>query len=497
MRLTIFQKGLLLVSVPLAFEIAFVSYLSNLLHNADLQIKREQHAKDVILHMDRLRRNWTESAFHATTYAYVHNPMLAYKYKEVLNEIDEEMQKMRELCKDNPKQMQILTYLDDCNNDQHKLLKWVQHQPEPLKALFPMISLTTETHPFIRERKLADQLIAQEYKVLDAIPAERRANREQIQNALWGAIGFNIILTVFFTGYLARNITGRLRSVMANTRRMVNRQELLPQVGGGDEIAELDRSIHQTANELAELEKFKRELTAMVTHELRTPLTSIQGVLTLLRLGALGELPKLAGERVVVAEANSQRLIRLINDLLDIERMEAGKLEMHPEPCSTQEIIDQSIEAVREFASQNRVMIENDKTQCWVNADAERIVQVVINFLSNAIKYSEKESRVTVATKVLGDGFVEVRVTDSGRGIPPEAIHRIFEKFEQVDGKDRREKKGTGLGLAICKGIIDQHQGKIGVDSEVGKGSTFWFKLPQAAPRETTSVHADGELSRT
>jgi signal transduction histidine kinase len=187
-----------------------------------------------------------------------------------------------------------------------------------------------------------------------------------------------------------------------------------------------------------------------------------------------------------MAEANSQRLIRLINDLLDIEKMEAGKLELAPQATPVQPIIDQSIAAVNDFAAQNHVTIETASTDAWVNADSDRVVQVLINFLSNAVKYSDKDSTVTIAC-LATDGAVEIRVIDRGRGIPPEFTEKIFDKFQQVDAKDKREKKGTGLGLAICKAIVEQHGGTIGVESAVGEGSTFWFTLPAATP-----VNANG-----
>lgn len=497
MRLTIFQKGLLLVSVPLAFEIAFVAYLSSLLHAADAELVREQHAKDVILHADKLRRNWTEAAFADTLYAFNQDPVLLAKYESVVNEINDDMIALRKLCASNASQMRVLESLDETNIYTARLLEAIQHEPNPLMALFPGKSVARGTHPFMVLRRLCDRIIAQEQAVLDQIPAIRQENRTHIHQALWGAIGFNVVLTIFFTAYLSRNITGRLRSVMANTHNMVNREKLLPEVGGTDEIAELDRSIHRTAHELNELETFKRELTAMVTHELRSPLTSIQGVLTLLRIGALGELPELARNKVQMAEANSQRLIRLINDLLDIEKMEAGKLQMTIQATSLQAIVDQSIGAVQDFATQNEVSIENAPVDAWVEADAERIVQVIINFLSNAIKYSNKGGIVTVTTSV--EKQVEVRVTDTGRGIPDEFREKIFDKFQQVDMNDARDRRGTGLGLSISKAIVEQHGGLIGVESEVGKGSSFWFtiNIAEKPSQEAVSGGEPEKVSRS
>ena len=491
LRLNIFQKGLLLVSVPLLFEIMFVAYLSNLLQQAEQQIEKEQHAKEVILHIDNIRTTWMQAGFAATAYAYVHNPMLWLRYENLLQAVDDEIYISKKLCRADAEQMIGLNEIEACSVDSRAILEHAQTTKDPLKALFPLQKMADSSHPMVRIATAADRIVRQEKKIADKSPALRAEKKNEIRIALWGAIGFNIVLTILSTAFLARNITGRLRFVMDNTHRMVKRGTLNPEVGGSDEIAELDRAIHQTSAELIELETFKRELTAMVTHELRTPLTSIQGILTLLRVGALGQLPDLAQAKVEVAEANSRRLIRLITELLDIEKMEAGKLELDPKPTELKQILTQSVEAVRDFATQYAVTIEVHDSNCMVTADAERVIQVVINLLSNAVKYSPRDSVVHVNVEPAGEA-VEVRIVDKGRGIPPEFRDRIFDKFQQVDAKDARDKKGTGLGLAICKAIVEQHGGTIGVESELGHGSTFWFRLNLCAIPVVETVVGEG-----
>lgn len=476
LRLNIFQKGLLLVSVPLLFEIMFVGYLSNLLQQAEQQIATEQHAKEVILHIDTIRTNLMQAAFAATAYSFIHEPIMWLRYQKLLQGVDDEMYISKKLCRDNPQQMKALAEMEGCNVEARALLEQIQGKKDPFKTLLPMQKFADSSHPMVRIANAADFIVKREKKIADTSPALRAEKRNEISVALWGAIGFNIILTILSTAYLARNITGRLRFVMDNTRRMAKRDMLNPAVGGSDEIAELDRAIHKTSGELIELETFKRELTAVVTHELRTPLTSIQGILTLLRVGALGQLPEPAQAKVEVAENNSRRLIKLINELLDIEKMEAGKFEFDPRPTELHKVLIQSVEAIREFASQYAVTIEVQNCNCIVMADAERVVQIVINLLSNAVKYSPRDSVVYVNVQTFGD-TVEVQIVDQGRGIPPEFCQRIFDKFQQVDAKDPRDKKGTGLGLAICRAIVEKHGGSIGVKSELGKGSTFWFRL--------------------
>jgi PAS domain S-box-containing protein len=229
-----------------------------------------------------------------------------------------------------------------------------------------------------------------------------------------------------------------------------------------------------------EMERLKREFVSTVSHELRTPLTAIRGSLTLLAVGALGKMGDQADKVVKIAERNCLRLINLINDLLDIEKLEAGKLEMVFEDTGVGNIIERSVDSVRAFAEQYGVKIETDKApETKVRADADRIVQVLVNLLSNAIKYSPRDGVVNVKVEQLASSM-RVSIIDHGRGIPPEFIDKVFERFEQVETMDSKKKGGTGLGLAICRAIVEQHHGRIAVESEVGKGSTFWFEIPLA-----------------
>jgi len=225
------------------------------------------------------------------------------------------------------------------------------------------------------------------------------------------------------------------------------------------------------------LEKMKKEFVATVSHELRTPLTSIRGSLSLLASGVLGEVPPEAREVVAIAERNTVRLIGLINDILDLERIESGKMEIAITPLELAKVVERSVEAVRGMAETMQVRLDVGTVRARVLGDEERLVQVLVNLLSNAIKFSPKSELVSV-TSLEVDGWAELRVQDRGRGIPESYREAIFERFQQVESSDSRHKGGSGLGLAICKAIVEQHGGRIGVESERGKGSTFHFRIP-------------------
>lgn len=236
----------------------------------------------------------------------------------------------------------------------------------------------------------------------------------------------------------------------------------------------------EDVTERLEVERLKNEFLAMVSHDLRTPLTSVQAFFHMLTAGVYGQFTEQGIKKLGAAERNVERLLRLVNDLLDIEKLESGSVELMPDAVDLSAVVERSVEAVRSFAESGSVHLDNCTPNLKVHVDAERIVQVLVNLLSNAIKYSPAGGKVTIGTDESTNGFVTVRVTDEGPGIPE--LHRksIFERFKQIKDTDAVYKKGSGLGLAIAQQIVRVHGGEIGVDSEEGKGSSFWFTLPRA-----------------
>ena len=229
--------------------------------------------------------------------------------------------------------------------------------------------------------------------------------------------------------------------------------------------------------ERRELERMKDEFTSVVSHELRTPLTSIRGSLGLLAGGVLGPIPEKGRRMLEIAIQNTDRLVRLINDILDVERIQAGKVKMERQHCEAANLMQDSVEAVEAMAHEHGVIIAVSPAKATLWADPDRIVQTLTNLLSNAIKFSPPGASVWLSAEPSEEELMFV-VTDAGRGVPEDKLETIFERFEQVDASDSREKGGTGLGLPICRSIVSQHGGRIWATSTVGEGSTFCFTLP-------------------
>jgi signal transduction histidine kinase len=226
-------------------------------------------------------------------------------------------------------------------------------------------------------------------------------------------------------------------------------------------------------------EKLKDEFVSTVSHELRTPLTSIAGSLGLLMGNAAGQLPASAARLLAIAYKNSKRLMRLVNDILDIEKIEAGHVVFHLKHVDMRSLVEQTIEANRAFAQDFDVRMRIDDTSAAgeVFADSDRLAQILTNLLSNAIKFSPTGGEVVVAMERRG-GVMRVSVRDHGPGIPEEFKPRIFEKFAQADVSDTRQKGGTGLGLNIAKQLVHQHGGEVGFDPAPGGGTIFHFEIP-------------------
>jgi len=239
------------------------------------------------------------------------------------------------------------------------------------------------------------------------------------------------------------------------------------------------RELGRVQAELRKSQRVKDEFLSIVGHELRTPLTSIRGSLGLLAGGLLGELPPEAISMVGLAVDNTDRLVRLVNDILDIERMDAGHLPLERAPIGVGELVRQSAQALQGSAEDAGVHLRTEIEELTVCADADRIVQTLVNLLGNAIKFSPRDSTVTVAVGP-GEECARFSVTDRGRGIPADQLDSIFERFNQVDASDAREKGGSGLGLAIARGIVESHGGHLWAESTPGEGSSFCFTLPLA-----------------
>ncbi|MEA2165984.1 MAG: hypothetical protein QOK37_4111 [Thermoanaerobaculia bacterium] len=237
------------------------------------------------------------------------------------------------------------------------------------------------------------------------------------------------------------------------------------------------------------IDRLKSEFVSTVSHELRTPLTSIRGALGLLSSGLLGPVAEKGQRMLEIAVTNTDRLIRLINDILDLERIGSGKVELIRGPVDARAVMLQAVEGIHSMAEQAGVLIVVEPSAGTLWGDRDRIMQTLTNLLGNAIKFSPRGS-VTTLSGISGETDFVFSVADEGRGVPEKSLETIFERFSQVDASDSRGNGGSGLGLAICQSIVIAHGGRIWAESNAPAGSRFQFTIPLAVPEEPGTVTA-------
>ncbi|MEH2352712.1 ATP-binding protein [Nostoc sp.] len=246
-----------------------------------------------------------------------------------------------------------------------------------------------------------------------------------------------------------------------------------------NELGELVRiaGIAEDITELEQINLIKSEFIGIVSHELRTPLTAIRAALGLLQTGIYDKKPDKFKRMIEIAAIDSDRLVRLVNDILDLERLESDRAVLEKTTCNAADLIQQAVAGLQAIANQQNITFQIHPTNAQVWAAADAIVQTLTNLLGNAIKFSPADSTITISVQQQTDRVL-FQITDRGRGIPADKLEAIFGRFQQVDASDSRTKGGTGLGLAICRSIIDRHGGQIWAESTLGVGSTFFFTLP-------------------
>lgn len=291
-----------------------------------------------------------------------------------------------------------------------------------------------------------------------------------------------MLLPIYATGLSIVLVSAVPLTLLVRSRRLCNAL-----------TAELERAeLRQQQNSLqltkrSQLDSLKDEFISTVSHELRTPLTSIRGSLGLLSSGIMGDLDPKAQNLLRIAVTNTDRLIRLINDILDLERMESGRAPLQIRRCSLRDLVQQAADTMGSMAEAAKVHIvlesppaSTSPEALFFDGDSDRILQVLTNLLSNAIKFSPSASTVRVHLDATSDSIL-LKVSDEGRGIPADKLDSIFDRFHQVEPSDARQKGGTGLGLAITRSIVQQHSGSIWAQRNLGPGATLYVMLPRTA----------------
>lgn len=593
LNLKLAHKGLILVLVPLIFELVFLFVLTVMVNNAETEAKAQITSKQIMKRASEVEKEFRQGARELGSYSLTGNEKFLGQYIATVDSLKSKQNSFTEFSGTSVLQQGVLQDLrSHCEHGVSLLeqaVKIARQSPESALHL-----RSDELYAAIlrlpNELEMATDRLDTSILTSDLV---LQNSSHQFKMLLVGGVIFNVLMTVGLAFLIFKEIVGRVLTIRENSLLLASGQSLQKPVSGRDEIADLDQAFHRMAASLDEaarkeraivdnavdvicsvnsdykftrvspaslnawgytpeellgkrlvdvitddgieaalqsfkhsmesgetlslearikhrdgtirhaswsgswsrpdkttfcvvhdsteskrIEQLKREFVAMVSHDLRAPLTSVQCFLEVLSEGVFANDHEAVMKKARLSNTEISRLVQMVNSLLDVEKMESGKMDVLIAPVQIERIVERSINSVVALAEHKKVQIKPGGGQEIVaNADEDLIVQILINFLSNAIKFSPPGSEITVSASQ-NSTMTKVSVTDKGRGIPAEFKDKIFDRFQQVELADSRFRGGTGLGLAVCKAIAEAHNGEIGVDSIEGEGSTFWINLP-------------------
>ncbi len=480
--LTIAQKGALLALVVGVMELLFVSLLYYELQLEESCAVLKTAVKDNYLRTQDMARSFYEGHESLSRWAREgQNPQDEKDYRDYSKRANDDLQVLKKYFESDKRNVQVFPPLLAAVSQWSYLSADFVSRLNAIPAAERVPSNVPENVYALRRQVqlLAVEFIKVQLKDLESVIEKEDKYRNSMQFVVWGGLLLNILLAVGMGVFFAKNISSRLVIMAANTLRLRERKPLHPAFVGKDEIALLDASFHDMANAISQNEEEKRAYIALFRDELAKPLNHVRS--TLAELETKFEGPPL--KIVSTADRNLSRLVTIIDDLTEVDNPSAANMKLNKTTISVVDLVERSIESVNTFASKYGVEIKSDCADCQINADGDRLVQVLVNLLSNASKFSPKGSVVKISSEIK-DKTIKLSVSDQGRGIPASKIDSIFSKFQQAESSDGKRGFGTGLGLNICKQIVELHSGTIGVESEEGKGSKFWLEIPIAVAEE-------------
>jgi signal transduction histidine kinase len=392
--------------------------------------------------------------------------------------LSKEFNEIVRLTADNPKL--LLSFLkmkrshEDAARELASLAADVKADPRSLSPA------DTQEFKVVQERfkKLAIRMgdFRNEVEALESSPEVRLI--EQVIEFLFIGIALNMAIAVAIAIGFSKSISARLAYLSENARRLAANAVMNRPLVGSDEVSELDLVLHKVADDMSSARARRKELLELVNRRLQLPLSKSEQILSRLCLEYKETVPESVCSRLKTADANMLRLISLLDDLVGLDNLKTAGINLNKTRVGISEVVREAVSGVQAYADKKHLHISTPVDDCSVFADKHRLVQVLINFLSNAIKFSPEGSKISIELALVSPATVEISVIDQGSGILPELQQKIFEPFEQSNREDATQRGGSGLGLSICKTIMEAHGGKVGVDSKPGEGSRFWLRLP-------------------
>lgn len=483
-------KGILIVAVPLVFQMIFFSMLISQIQKLEVEVARETRARRIMQTIGKLTELTYEIAAAAVQLKSVILSTDKAKLQQFVDVMDvgkaraqECRTDLKRLIKGYPDEEKAFEKLDKFYDKTDKISELINSSLNGGTGALSAVQQLTEFREMrkglIGELTDAARTFMHRYEKIEkgSPEAQKRLRDSQKGVIIFGMAG-NIVIAFILVLYFSRSITDRLKVMTLNTMLLAKRQPLMPRISGSDEIAQLDGVFHSMADALDEASREKKEFLELVSHDIRSPMTAILGNIVLLNLGKLGEISPEAKQRMSSAEDNSRRLITVVNDLLDLEKLESGQTEFTKTDVRVEDLIDTCIRECETLADKVGVSVDLDvpDEDITVSADKDRLQQVLHNLLNNAIVFSGEKKQIVVRAIQVAE-FAEITISDKSRKIPPELFELAFERRSSSLTKEIRQYFGKGLALPLSKLIIESMGGQIGVRAVEDQGIAFWVKL--------------------
>lgn len=482
------SKGLLVVGIPILCQLVLVALLISLSSKLEQAAASESRAKQILTACDELRIALVSSYSTLATMRMTNSRDYEAASKLLQLRIEAKQKTVSDLCaKDADAAKSLKEYSQTIEHLRALARNAEQAYLQPGKDVDFGSFLDQEE--FLEEvsvymRRLTSQIgvINTKYgAVVDELRPQAKTGRERLFAVIYGGAILNVSLAIALALLLGRTTMKRLDKLMAKIRDFSAGRLHPEKIEGNDEISKLDDAFSKMAEERVAADELRQAMQAMVSHDIRSPLTSVMCMINLTTQGVYGELTEKTAQALSCAESELERLLHLSNDLLDIERISSGNLQLTLTEGGIGELLESAMASMRGLASVKNIQLGSDAVAPGaITCDHPRIIQVLVNLLSNAVKYSPSGSSVDLRVTAR-DKTTRFEVIDRGPGIEAADLCHVFDKFLQLKQDRDTQMQGTGLGLHICKSLVEAHGGTIGVESELGKGSNFWFEIPNSA----------------
>lgn len=486
MKAKLSHKVVLVVSIPLLFQLVFVSVFFNSIKELDAIQQAQRQTAKLMLWRNQLRVVNTMNGCYYILYRATQKKEYANNLYESIHRNIEILKKFQNEWRDDPVKSEIFQSCVRLHKIVARQFSFFMSLPSEAFSISDVLGgpqmvegAKAEARQTGTGKKSNLELYFAELEKSSAELNDRFHEQErELKNILQLSILASIIVSVITGLLFTWSVIQRLQTVASNIRSMESHQEMLDTVGGDDEIAALNKSVQETDRRIRQAEEFQAQTARIVANELKEPLDLLATYLQKLLDDGFTSMTADGKQRLERSLQEVDRLRTLTRDLLSLDKISRAGWDLQIAEVDLANIAATAVDTVKDFASSVFVSIETQLTEVRVMGDSARLQQIALNLLTNAIKFSKRGKSIVVVTESEGR-FGKLSVTDHGTGIPDDFQNLIFGKYEQASREDSTEKGGSGLGLAISKKLIETQQGKMGFNSKLGEGSTFWFMLPR------------------